>query len=88
MFLQSEQSAIRKQLLNDFLPDNVCPLGVQNVDISGQIASLSSKDCKSEEEVIPVDYPSHVRAHTQIEHSLFQGIPCVFTGHARMFLSR
>ncbi|CAA7404159.1 unnamed protein product [Spirodela intermedia] len=49
----SERSAARKQLLNDFLPDDVCPLGVQNVDIAGQIASLSSNDCKSEEEVMP-----------------------------------
>lgn len=29
LFLQSELSTIREQLLNDFIPDDVCPLGSQ-----------------------------------------------------------
>lgn len=31
-YLQSELSSIEKQLLSDFLPDDICPLGAQFVE--------------------------------------------------------
>uniref|UniRef100_A0A1D1ZEH0 Protein EFR3 B n=1 Tax=Anthurium amnicola TaxID=1678845 RepID=A0A1D1ZEH0_9ARAE len=45
----SELSAIGKQLQNEFLPDDICPLGAQFVDTMGQISSHGSKDRKSQE---------------------------------------
>ncbi|XP_039116113.1 protein SEMI-ROLLED LEAF 2-like [Dioscorea cayenensis subsp. rotundata] len=49
----SELSVVRKQLLADFVPDDVCPLGAQFVEQSGQLSSLVSKnDVESQEEVI------------------------------------
>ncbi|KAH7651082.1 putative transmembrane protein cmp44E protein [Dioscorea alata] len=49
----SELSVVRKQLLADFVPDDVCPLGAQFVEQSGQLSSLASKnDVESQEEVI------------------------------------
>ncbi|XP_078442228.1 protein SEMI-ROLLED LEAF 2-like [Wolffia australiana] len=50
----SELCTLKKQLLTSFLPDNICPLGVQTGDASGQITSaLGPKDCNPVEEVNP-----------------------------------
>ena len=50
---------MRKQLLADFVPDDVCLLAAQFVEQSGQLSSLASKiDAESQEEV--VQYPFRV----------------------------
>ncbi|KAJ6826892.1 uncharacterized protein M6B38_369555 [Iris pallida] len=38
----SESSSMRAQLLSDFLPDDVCPLGVQFVEAAGQVLAFGS----------------------------------------------
>ncbi|XP_077209775.1 protein SEMI-ROLLED LEAF 2-like [Tasmannia lanceolata] len=49
-----ESSMIRQQLLNDFLPDDVCPLGAQLfTDAQGQIPLFGSKDYQSFDESMP-----------------------------------
>lgn len=40
MFIQSEQSCTRAQLLSDFLPDDACPLGAQFVEARGQVPTF------------------------------------------------
>ncbi|KAJ0985866.1 hypothetical protein J5N97_004222 [Dioscorea zingiberensis] len=50
----SELSVVRKQLLDDFVPEDVCPLGAQFVESSRQISSLVSQNgLKNEKEVMP-----------------------------------
>ena len=49
--LQTERSSIREQLLSEFSPDDLCPLGSPNGDIADQIISLSFSDYRMEEEV-------------------------------------
>ncbi|XP_026662768.1 protein SEMI-ROLLED LEAF 2-like isoform X2 [Phoenix dactylifera] len=49
----TELPTIRKQLLSDFLPDDVCPLGAQFVEAPGQVPPFGSKKDNSQEEVIP-----------------------------------
>lgn len=45
-----ELSSMRAQLLSDFLPDDVCPLGSQFVEASGQITRFSPTKISSSEE--------------------------------------
>ncbi|EHA8590069.1 Protein EFR3 B [Cocos nucifera] len=49
----TELPTIRKQLLSDFLPDDVCPLGAQFVETPGQVPPFGSKKDNSQEEVMP-----------------------------------
>ncbi|PKA47054.1 hypothetical protein AXF42_Ash011728 [Apostasia shenzhenica] len=49
----SESSALKTQLLRDFLPDDSCPLGAQFVDMPGQM----SPGPKSEDEVNSSAFP-------------------------------
>nr|XP_029118121.1 uncharacterized protein LOC114912641 [Elaeis guineensis] len=49
----TELLTIRKQLLSDFLPDDVCPLGAQFVETPGQVPPFGSKKDNSQEEVMP-----------------------------------
>ncbi|KAJ0985865.1 hypothetical protein J5N97_004221 [Dioscorea zingiberensis] len=53
----SELSVVRKQLVDDFVPDDVCPLGAQFVEPSGPISSLAPEnDSESQKEVIPANF--------------------------------
>ncbi|KAK1267713.1 hypothetical protein QJS04_geneDACA015603 [Acorus gramineus] len=53
----SESSTIRQQLLNEFLPDDVCPLGAQLfMDTAGQVSLFSSKGYELHEEVTPAAF--------------------------------
>lgn len=48
--VQSELSTLKKQLLSDFSPDDVCPLGAQFIELPGFNSPLcSKKDLKSQE---------------------------------------
>lgn len=47
--MQSDLPTIREQLLSDFIPDDVCPLGGQ---LLMDTARLDSKDNKSLKEVV------------------------------------
>lgn len=48
--VQSELSTLKKQLLSDFSPDDVCPLGAQFIELPGFNSPLGSKkDLKSQE---------------------------------------
>ncbi|URE13514.1 Cyclin-related protein [Musa troglodytarum] len=47
----SEISTVRNQLLSDFLPDDICPLGAQFMETSGQFPFESKKD--NTQEVTP-----------------------------------
>lgn len=51
-FLQQESSSIKQQLLEEFLPDDICPLGASLIEIQGLMSQFSSKDYKSLVEVI------------------------------------
>lgn len=47
IFLQAESSTVRQQLLDEFLPDDVCSLGSQLLmDTQGQISQFGMKDDK------------------------------------------
>ncbi|KAF8396143.1 hypothetical protein HHK36_017756 [Tetracentron sinense] len=48
-----ESSTIREQLLNEFFPDDVCPLGAQMFMEMPQVHQLGSRGNKSLEEVAP-----------------------------------
>ncbi|XP_020268718.1 uncharacterized protein LOC109844168 [Asparagus officinalis] len=49
----SDSSAMRAQLLSDFLPDDVCPLGAQFVEAPGQLPTfLQKKDYLSEDQAL------------------------------------
>lgn len=51
--MQNKTAAIKDQLLKDFLPDDVCPLGAQLVsETSGKIYQFGSSDDKSLDEVV------------------------------------
>lgn len=53
ILLQSELSTIREQLLCDFIPDDVCPLGGQLlIDPPRKAYTTGSTDSKSANEVI------------------------------------
>ncbi|KAK1313502.1 hypothetical protein QJS10_CPA06g01533 [Acorus calamus] len=52
-----KSSTIRQQLLNEFLPDDVCPLGAQLfMDTAGQVSLFSSKGYELHEEVTPAAF--------------------------------
>ncbi|KAJ4706418.1 ARM repeat superfamily protein [Melia azedarach] len=53
-FSDSELSAIKEQLLNEFLPDDVCPLGAQFMDKPNKIYLINSKNSKSLKEIAPL----------------------------------
>lgn len=44
-------SIIREQLLNDFVPDDVCPLGAQFMDLPRTVYQFDPNDNNSTEEV-------------------------------------
>lgn len=50
-FLLSQMSVIREQLLNDFVPDDVCPLGAQFMDLPRTVYQFDPNDNNSTEEV-------------------------------------
>lgn len=51
--MQPESSAIREQLVHDFLPVDVCPMGAQFfTEAPGQIYQSGTEDKKSPDEVI------------------------------------
>ncbi|KAG0479502.1 hypothetical protein HPP92_010141 [Vanilla planifolia] len=51
---EDEQSSLRKQLLSEFMPDDICPLGPQLIESPSQIAPFDSKhDYASQEQVMP-----------------------------------
>lgn len=53
--MQNKTAAIKDQLLKDFLPDDVCPLGAQLVsETSGNIYQFGSSGDNSLEEVVGV----------------------------------
>ncbi|XP_020090634.1 uncharacterized protein LOC109711804 [Ananas comosus] len=52
----SELSAIRKQLLEDFSPDDVCPLGAQFIEPPGQTPHYNSRRDYKSKEVIPIEF--------------------------------
>lgn len=56
LIFQTELPAMRKQLLSDFLPDDVCPLGAQFVETPGQVPPFGSKKDNSQEEVLNIYY--------------------------------
>lgn len=52
-YVQNKTAAIKDQLLKDFLPDDVCPLGAQLVsETSGKIYRFGSIDDNSSDEVV------------------------------------
>lgn len=52
LILQSESLTIRQQLLNDFIPDDVCPLGAQLfLDAPTKVYQVESKSSTSMEVV-------------------------------------
>ncbi|XP_043691428.1 protein SEMI-ROLLED LEAF 2-like isoform X2 [Telopea speciosissima] len=51
--LSEESSTIREQLLNEFFPDEMCPLGSQLLDTAQEVPQFSSEDNKSLDEVRP-----------------------------------
>lgn len=52
LLVQSELSNMKEQLLSEFLPDDVCPLGAQFMDNPNNIYLVDSKNSKSQKEVI------------------------------------
>lgn len=50
-FLLSQISIIREQLLSDFIPDDVCPLGAQFMDPPRTVYHLDPNENNSTEEV-------------------------------------
>ncbi|XP_073010606.1 protein SEMI-ROLLED LEAF 2-like [Typha latifolia] len=51
-----ELSTVRKQLLDDFSPDDVCPLGAQFIEPPGQMSLYSLKRDYKSQEIIPLDF--------------------------------
>ncbi|THU57659.1 hypothetical protein C4D60_Mb03t05850 [Musa balbisiana] len=49
----SELSTLKKQLLSDFSPDDVCPLGAQFIELPGFNSPLGSKKDLKSQEVMP-----------------------------------
>ncbi|KAI8562205.1 hypothetical protein RHMOL_Rhmol03G0016500 [Rhododendron molle] len=49
----SNMSIIREQLLNDFVPDDVCPLGAQFMDLPRTVYQFDPNDNNSTEEASP-----------------------------------
>lgn len=47
----SELSSMKEQLLSEFLPDDVCPLGAQFMDNPNNIYLVDSKNSKSQKEI-------------------------------------
>lgn len=52
LLVQSELSSMKEQLLSEFLPDDLCPLGAQFMDNPNKIYLVDSKNSKSQKEVI------------------------------------
>lgn len=53
LFMQPESSTIRDQLLSEFIPDDVCPLGAQLfMDTPQKFYQVDSRNSKSMKEVI------------------------------------
>ncbi|KAG5555681.1 hypothetical protein RHGRI_006358 [Rhododendron griersonianum] len=50
----SNMSVIREQLLNDFVPDDVCPLGAQFMDLPQTVYQFDPNDNNSTEEASPL----------------------------------
>eukprot|EP00268_Persea_americana_P062160 TRINITY_DN7946_c0_g2_i8.p1 TRINITY_DN7946_c0_g2~~TRINITY_DN7946_c0_g2_i8.p1 ORF type:complete len:950 (-),score=163.31 TRINITY_DN7946_c0_g2_i8:405-3254(-) len=48
-----EPSTIKQQLLEEFLPDDICPLGASLIEIQGQMSQFSLKDQKLPLEDMP-----------------------------------
>ncbi|KAG0465272.1 hypothetical protein HPP92_019436 [Vanilla planifolia] len=72
-----EQSSLRKQLLSEFMPVDVCPLGAQLIESPPQIAPFDSKhDYASQEQVMPplfvIDDDANVEVCERPEDPLLQ----------------
>lgn len=52
IFLQSELHSIKEQLLNEFLPDDICPLGAQFMDTPNKVYLIDPNHSTSLKEVI------------------------------------
>lgn len=80
---QSELSDIKTQLQNDFLPDDVCPLGAQFMEAQRQNNSYGPKLNNEDEKVILFDiyfwYMHIFNYHNRIFFSLTQATPDVFS---------
>lgn len=67
---ESEISVIRKQLLDDFLPDDACPMGAHE-EIHGQILrSASKQDCRVKGE----DMPPLISLDDEVFNEAFEGL--------------
>ncbi|KAG0481885.1 hypothetical protein HPP92_009969 [Vanilla planifolia] len=74
---EDEQSSLRKQLLSEFMPDDICPLGAQIIESPPQIAPFDSKhDYASQEQVMPplfvIDDDANVEVCERPEDPLLQ----------------
>ncbi|KAG0481879.1 hypothetical protein HPP92_009963 [Vanilla planifolia] len=74
---EDERSSLRKQLLCEFMPDDICPLGAQLIESPPQIAPFDSKhDYASQEQVMPplfvIDDDANVEVCERPEDPLLQ----------------
>lgn len=80
LLVQCELSRMKEQLLSEFLPDDLCPLGAQFMDNPNKIYLVDSKNSKSQKEVITcISSKLHISAfdiHNLIE---FVQIATLFT---------
>ncbi|XXG64153.1 hypothetical protein AAC387_Pa05g2182 [Persea americana] len=72
-----EPSTIKQQLLEEFLPDDICPLGASLIEIQGQMSQFSLKDQKLpledmpplisiDEDIFPETFESQADPESQI----------------------
>lgn len=66
-FIQAEICTVKEQLLSEFLPDDVCPLGAQMFESPSKIYELDARQSVCQDEVMTL--------HQLIIHIFWTSIP-------------
>lgn len=87
IFLQAESTTILEQLVQDFLPDETCPMGPQLfTETPGQVYQSGREDNKSRDEVInlhPISFYLFIYLYLDSHDLLFRCTVASFTFNGR-----